>query len=108
MERTEFSGGEVEMNERGVYWARSLSPRGNPIAYAVDSSRRKIRSYEVMHPTRANMALTMLWNDLEKSDPTPEERRAKMHLILPTTEHRAWIEAFDPYNLPPLQARRRG
>lgn len=108
MHGTEFNGGEVEMLDRGVYWQRTLSERGNPIAYAVDSSSRKIKSYEVMHPSRMNMALLTLWDVLDKRDPQPEQRRSDMHLILPTTERQSWLEAFDPYNLPPLPSRRRG
>lgn len=108
MQGSEFNGGEVELLDRGVYWQRTLSARGNPVAYAVNSNRQKIRSLEVMHPSRANMALVTLWDTLDKSDPSVETRRADMHLILPTTEHRAWIEAYDPYNMPPLPWHKRG
>lgn len=102
--------GEIEMNERGVYWARSLSPEGHPVAYAVNSAGRTIRRYKVTHPSRAANAIAMLWDQLDGEDPTPESRRAQLQLVritLPTTEHRVMVEAIDPYNMPLLPWRRR-
>lgn len=102
--------GEIEMNERGVYWARTLSADGFPIAYAVNSHGRRIRSYKVLHPTRAEMALVTLWDVLDTEDPTPESRRAQLRVVrvqLPTTEHRTMLEAYDPYAMPPVGGARR-
>lgn len=97
--------GEIELNDRGVYWARSLSPEGFPVAYAVDSKGRRIRSYKVTHPTRAEMALTTLWDVLDAQDPTPEAMRSKLRVVrvqVPTTEHRTITEHLDPYAMPPV------
>lgn len=101
------SVGEIEMNERGVYWARTLSPEGYPIVYAVNSKGRTIRRYKITHMTFADNAVTMLWDLLDKTDPTPDTRRSQLRLVLPTTEHRTVVESIDVYNMPPLPWRRR-
>jgi hypothetical protein len=103
MQQVLCDGGEVEMNDRGVYWRRNLSREGFPVCYAVDSRGNTIRSYKVTHPSFADNAVTILWDVLDRADPTPDARRAQLTLVLPTTEHRSYLEAFDVYNMPPLQ-----
>lgn len=95
--------GEVEFVKRGVYWQRALSKDGKVVVYAVDSRGIKTKSYELQHPTRAEMAIAMLWDHLDKWDRTPESRRAEMRVLhLPSTEHRALLEVYDPYAMPPI------
>ncbi len=99
MERFDHPAGEIELAERGVYWARYLKG-GKPIAYAVDSKGDVVRRYVVQADERAELAIAMLWDFLDVVDPRPQLRLVKLQL--PSVDRRAVVEVFDPYNAPPL------
>lgn len=89
-----------ETTERGVYWAR-YTKNGKPIAYAVNSRGDVVRRLVVQHESRAQAAVDYLWNYLDLVDPKTQLRLVRA-LALPSTERRAVVEEYDPYNLPPL------
>lgn len=100
---------QSDMSERGVYWAR-YTKGGKLMLYAVDSKADEVRRLILQHTTPAHIAhaIESLWSYLDIVDPghAKPQLRIVNARILPSTDRRAELEAFDPYNPAPVPYRR--
>lgn len=60
-----------ELEGRGVYLARTLTPEGHPWYYAVNSHNRECRRIVIRGAVTPEGARRILWAYLDQADPLP-------------------------------------